>query len=148
MWLNKLQDIMRSSIRHYFGKAIVTSEAKPREKWLFDFMAQVALCGSQIWWTSEVNMAFSKLELGFENALKDFYKRQLAELSSLITLLVGKLTKEDRQKIMTICTIDVHSRDVVNKLILAKVEVGSAFQWQSQLKHRLCEICLVLNQVD
>lgn len=37
---------------------------------------------------------------------------------------------------MTICTIDVHSRDVVNKFIQSKLETASAFQWQSQLRHR------------
>jgi hypothetical protein len=41
---------------------------------------------------------------------------------------------------MTICTIDVHSRDVVAKMIAAKVENASAFQWQSQLRHRYCII--------
>lgn len=51
-------------------------------------------------------------------------------------MLLGELTKGDRQKIMTICTIDVHSRDVVLKLIQAKLESASAFQWQSQLRHR------------
>ncbi|KAI8439348.1 hypothetical protein MSG28_013172 [Choristoneura fumiferana] len=47
-----------------------------------------------------------------------------------------ELEEGDRQKIMTICTIDVHSRDVVAKLIIAKVESCNAFQWQSQLRHR------------
>ncbi|CAH0405196.1 unnamed protein product [Chilo suppressalis] len=136
IWLNRIQDIMRSTIRQYFGEAIVSYEEKPREQWLFDFMAQVSLCGSQIWWTTEVNMAFSRLEEGYDNALKDYYKKQLNQLSTLITLLIGELSKQDRQKIMTICTIDVHSRDVVSKLIQAKVEAGSAFQWQSQLRHR------------
>jgi dynein heavy chain len=42
----------------------------------------------------------------------------------------------DRQKIMTICTIDVHSRDVVGKLITSKIESVLAFMWQSQLRHR------------
>ena len=37
-------------------------------------------------------------------------------------MLIGELSKGDRQKIMTICTIDVHSRDVVAKLITQKVE--------------------------
>ncbi|VVC95211.1 unnamed protein product, partial [Leptidea sinapis] len=136
IWLNRLQDIMRSSIRQYFSEAIVTYEEKPREQWLFDYMAQVSLCCSQIWWTTEVNLAFGRLEEGYDNALKDYYKKQLSQLSTLITLLIGELTKQDRQKIMTICTIDVHSRDVVGKLIQGKVEAGSAFQWQSQLRHR------------
>lgn len=63
-------------------------------------------------------------------------KKQVHQLSVLISLLLGELTKGDRQKIMTICTIDVHSRDVVLKLIQAKLESASAFQWQSQLRHR------------
>ena len=37
---------------------------------------------------------------------------------------------------MTICTIDVRSRDVVGKLISHKIESALAFMWQSQLRHR------------
>jgi len=51
-------------------------------------------------------------------------------------MLVGKLSENDRQKIMTICTIEVHNRDVVAKLILQKVENSQAFTWLSQLRHR------------
>lgn len=72
--------------------------------------------------------------LGYENALKDYQKKQIQQLNNLIVLLLGDLTVGDRQKIMTICTIDVHSRDVVAKLIIAKVDNSNAFQWQSQLR--------------
>ena len=41
---------------------------------------------------------------------------------------------------MTICTIDVHSRDVVGKLISSKIESVLAFMWQSQLRHRSKEL--------
>lgn len=60
----------------------------------------------------------------------------MQQLNTLISLLLGDLSAEDRQKIMTICTIDVHSRDVVGKMIAQRVESSSAFQWQSQLRHR------------
>lgn len=136
MWLNQLQISMRESIRQYFADGAVSYEEKPREQWVFDFPAQVSLCGTQIWWTTEVNIAFSRLEEGYDNALKDYFKKLVYQLSTLITLLIGELSKQDRQKIMTICTIDVHSRDMVGKLIQAKVESASAFQWQSQLRHR------------
>lgn len=131
---------MRSTIRQYFEDAVIALEVKPRDQWLFDYMAQVSLCGSQIWWTTEVNNAFVRIEGGYENGLKDYYKKQLHQLSTLITLLIGELSKQDRQKVMTICTIDVHSRDVVSKLILAKVDEGSSFQWQSQLRHRFDKV--------
>lgn len=68
--------------------------------------------------------------------MKDLHKRQITQLNALINLLLGELNPGDRQKIMTICTIDVHSRDVIGKIIQLKVESSLAFQWQSQLRHR------------
>ena len=37
----------------------------------------MALAGTQIWWTTEVNIAFNRMEEGYENALKDYYKKQV-----------------------------------------------------------------------
>ena len=68
---------MRSTVRHEMTEAVTTYEEKPRDQWLFDFPAQVALCGTQIWWTTEVNIAFGRLEEGYENALKDYNKKQV-----------------------------------------------------------------------
>ena len=156
---------------------MLTYEQTPREKWLFLYPAQVALAGTQIWWTSEVanlletsdgedfqvSAAFARLEEGYENALKDYYKKQIGQLNMLIACLLGSLNKGERQKVnstgsptdlkvgwvgnltnfaiaivhthhhhyhfrhqpntahhhqvMTICTIDVHSRDVVGGMI-------------------------------
>ena len=61
---------------------------------------------------------------------------KVAQLTTLINLLIGDLSKGDRQKIMTICTIDVHARDVVAKLIQQKIDNAQAFAWLSQLRHR------------
>ena len=84
-------------------------------------MPQVALTCTQIWWTTEVGIAFARLEEGYENAMKDYYRKQVAQLKTLITMLLGQLSEGDRQKIMTICTVDVHARDVVAKMIAQKV---------------------------
>lgn len=65
----------------------------------------------------------------------------MSQLNTLITHLLGDLTKGDRQKIMTICTIDVHARDVVQKLITQKVDSSQAFLWLSQLRHRY-KLCI------
>ena len=91
-----------------------TYQNTPREEWLqlypaqatiwnvsfvVIFSAQVALAGTQIFWTLEVNNAFHRLEEGYENALKDYYKKQIGQLNSLICLLLGNLSKGDRQKV-------------------------------------------------
>merc|ERR1719446_1550437 len=55
-------------------------------------------------------------------------------LGNLILLVLDELTKQDRAKSITLITIDVHGRDLVQKLIDEKVESISNFVWQSQLK--------------
>ncbi|KAK5851425.1 hypothetical protein PBY51_002220 [Eleginops maclovinus] len=136
LWLNRVLDSMRSTVRHELSNAVTASEDKPREQWLFDYPAQVALTCTQIWWTSDVGMAFVRLEEGYDNAMKEFHRKQVTQLNNLISMLIGQLTLGDRQKVMTICTIDVHARDVVAKMIAHKVENSQAFVWLSQLRHR------------
>uniref|UniRef100_A0A8C8VJF2 Dynein axonemal heavy chain 11 n=1 Tax=Pelusios castaneus TaxID=367368 RepID=A0A8C8VJF2_9SAUR len=135
-WLQHLEETMRKTVHHHIMEAIAAYEEKPREQWIFDYPAQVALTSSQIWWTTDVGIAFNRLEEGFETALKDYNKKQIAQLNALIALLLGELASGDRQKIMTICTIDVHARDVVAKLVAQKVTSSQAFTWLSQLRHR------------
>ena len=86
-------------------------------------------------WFKEVNEAFDELEEGNEDALKTEYDKQVSQLADLIELINGELTNLDRKKLITLCTIDVHARDVVQRLIDERVEDGSCFQWQSQLRY-------------
>ncbi|KAJ3051836.1 hypothetical protein HK097_007152 [Rhizophlyctis rosea] len=136
VWLNRLVDTMRKTLKHLLGEAVASYEEKPREQWIFDHPAQITLAGTQIWWTTEVNVAFGRLEEGYENSLKDYYKKQVNQLTALISLIQGELTKGDRQMIMTVCTLDVHARDMVAKLIVEKAENAQCFSWQSQLRLR------------
>ncbi|VDD79742.1 unnamed protein product [Mesocestoides corti] len=136
VWLNRLLDEMRATLLHYLHQCVSNLEEKPRDQWLFDYPAQVSLAGSQIGWAAEVTINFVQLEEGFENALKFFNKKQIAQLNALINLLIGELSPQDRQKVMTICTIDVHNRDVVSRLISQKIVDRNAFAWLSQLRHR------------
>ena len=71
---------MRKTLRIYFQDGVMAYDEMPRDQFLFAFPAQVALCGTQIWWTTEVNMAFERLEEGYENALKDYNKKQVSNV--------------------------------------------------------------------
>ncbi|XP_031759446.1 dynein heavy chain 11, axonemal [Xenopus tropicalis] len=135
-WLKKVEETMCETICCHITESVAAYEDKPRDQWLFDYPAQVALTSSQIWWTIDVGIAFERLEEGFETALKDYIKKQIAQLNALINMLLGELSAGDRQKIMTMCTIDVHARDVVAKLIAHKVTNAQDFAWLSQLRHR------------
>jgi dynein heavy chain len=67
--------------------------------------------------------------------MKDYNKKQINHLNDLITLLQGKLSEANRIMLQTICTVDVHSRDVVAYLISQKADNAEAFIWLSQLRH-------------
>ncbi|NWV12184.1 DYH9 protein, partial [Ptilonorhynchus violaceus] len=136
VWLSRLLGTMRATVRAGLAAAVAAYEDKPREQWLFEHPAQVALTCTQIWWAAEVGMAFSRMKEGYEKAMREYHKKQVAQLNTLVTMLLGQLSKGDRQKIMTICTIDVHARDVVAKMIAQKVDSAQAFVWLSQLRHR------------
>lgn len=41
VWLNRLLDTMRSTVRHEMTEAVLAYEDRPREQWLFDYPAQV-----------------------------------------------------------------------------------------------------------
>lgn len=41
VWLNRVLDSMRSTVRHEMTEAVAAYEDKPREQWLFDYPAQV-----------------------------------------------------------------------------------------------------------
>ena len=135
-WLNNVIVHMRETLRDTLGKALTNFLDMDRELWLEKYPAQTALVSLQIWWSSEVNTAFEKLEEGNEMAMKDYAKRQNDSLMHLIGMIQGDLDKNLRTKISTICTIEVHSRDIVAGLIKDKVDSNLSFAWQSQLKLR------------
>ncbi|XP_068180103.1 dynein axonemal heavy chain 11 [Antennarius striatus] len=134
-WLTILERSMKECIRGHLSEAVSVYEDRPREQWILDYPAQVALTGSQVWWSNDMELVFRRLQEGFESALKDYNKKQISQLNLLIHMLLGELSPGDRQKIMTICTIDVHARDIVSNLIAQKVTTSQAFQWLSQLRH-------------
>ena len=47
-----------------------------------------------------MSAAFARLEEGYENALKDYYKKQIGQLNMLIACLLGSLNKGERQKVL------------------------------------------------
>ena len=48
-------------------------------------------------YTNNINIV--ECYVRYENALKDYYKKQISQLNALIVLLLGSLSKGDRQKV-------------------------------------------------
>ena len=135
-WLNTLVEAMRNTLRTVIGKAVSKYIEMEHTKWILEYPAQVVLVGSQIWWTTDVQTAFDGLEEGNEMAMKEYSKKQNDGLLRLISMIQGNLSKNDAQKVMTLCTIEVHARDIVSQMIRDNVDNSSSFAWQSQLRLR------------
>ena len=137
-YLNRLTVSMQSSLRSILADAIEKAASweieTPRHEWLFNYPAQLCITGTQIYWSDETQLALEEYESGQEDAVKRYLQICNNRLSALIQLVLGELTPADRTKIISLITMDVHSRDVVDRLIEQKTEGPSAFAWQQQLR--------------
>ena len=66
--------------------------------------------------------------------MKEFLTLIRNRISKLIARVRGQLNMETRIKVITIITIDVHSRDVIKKFVDQRIVEQSHFAWTSQLK--------------
>ena len=87
------------------------------------------IAGSQTCWTTEVTKA---LEQG---SLDSYCKQLLAQLEGLVTLMKGKLTDIQSTALFSLIVIEVHARDVVEKMRREGVKDVDAFEWICQLRH-------------
>lgn len=110
-WLNSLTRHMQDSLRHVLDRAMETALSwdvdNPRDRWLFDYPAQVVITACLIFWTEETQSALDELEGGAEDAVKRYVDVCTARLQALIKLVQGELTKADRTKIIALITMDV-----------------------------------------
>jgi len=67
-------------------------------------------------------------------------KKLFAQLSAIVSLVRGQMTKLARTAVGAMVTIDVHSRDVVSDLVKDKVDSPEDFAWLAQLRYYWQEI--------
>ena len=125
-------DMMKEQLETSISAFIDTQ----RDSWLNQWCAQLCITVHQVWWTSEVNQAFERLEQGNDASLKDYSAQQITGLNSYIDFVLGDMSNQMRTKMKTLITIEVHARDVVLKFIADRIESIGDFAWQSQLKYR------------
>jgi len=77
------------------------------------------------------------LESGSEGAMKENFELIKNRITKLIDRVREDLSSELRVKIITIITIDVHSRDVIEMFVEKKIPSAEHFDWLKQLKFYL-----------
>jgi dynein heavy chain, axonemal len=134
-YLQDMIDAIVSTLHTITTQSFINHAKTPRPDWIKQDPAQVTILVNNIVTSSNIEDCFKKISDGSNvNALKDSFKKSVEELTGLIKMVQGELTKEERQKIMCLITLDTHSRDIIDKLDVENVKKADAFQWQSQLK--------------
>lgn len=125
----QMQITLRDILEVAKSTADVWELEKKRHEWLEDYCEQISLLATQAMWTEGVARAFEELEGGSESAMKDYLNFILVGIKNLIDRVRDDLNPILRGKIITIITIDVHERDVVDMFVNKKINDSQHFAW-------------------
>eukprot|EP00792_Barthelona_sp_PAP020_P009040 TRINITY_DN3265_c0_g4_i2.p1 TRINITY_DN3265_c0_g4~~TRINITY_DN3265_c0_g4_i2.p1 ORF type:complete len:4140 (+),score=1212.96 TRINITY_DN3265_c0_g4_i2:30-12449(+) len=128
-WMCDIEKIMQASIKHEIEKGISTYADTARTDWVLAHAAQIVLAVSQIWWTRDVEKSIISAKLSEQ------YLTQLKQIEDLTQLVRSPLSKLNRKTLSSLITIDVHARDVVEKLKNEDVTAINAFEWVSNMRY-------------
>ena len=130
-WLLEVERVMRVSLRKVFEMSLLDYVKKPRADWVLAWPGQVVIGGGQTVWTAEVTEAIEQGVTG----LPKYLIKMTAQLTELVRLVRGDLNPIAREVLSALIVIEVHARDVVDKMILQNVMRSSDFEWISQLRY-------------
>ncbi|XP_076766961.1 dynein axonemal heavy chain 1 [Xylocopa sonorina] len=128
-WLGDLERVMRNTIREIIHEALQVVETIPRKVWVYMWPGQVTLCCGQTYWTAQVENGIRT------NNLHGYYRELLGHLDDLRELVRGPQTEIQRLMLEAVITIEVHARDVLQKLVHGRVSSVNDFDWISQLRY-------------
>lgn len=121
--------MMRQSIRYELKNSVDKYPATKRTEWTCNHPGQCVLNGSQVWWTTLVQEAITS------HTIENYFSLSTAQLNDLVELVRQPLTKQQQVTINALIVIDVHAKDVVEKLVQANITDVAAFEWISQLRY-------------
>lgn len=103
-------------------------QAYPKEErttWSKAWPGQVVLAISQIYWTTEVEQAIT------DGTLEDYIQIQRDQIEGIVKMVRGQLEEQERITLKALTVIDVHARDVVQRLIDMNIQNVADFEWSS-----------------
>ncbi|XP_039087571.1 dynein heavy chain 2, axonemal [Hyaena hyaena] len=136
-WLGDVERAMKVTLRDVLRACRVALKKflNKRDKWVKEWAGQMVITASQIQWTADVTKCLmTAKERGDKKILKVMKKKQVSVLNKYSEAIRGNLTKIMRLKIVALVTIEVHARDVLEKLYKSGLMDISSFDWLSQLR--------------
>ena len=131
-WMGEVERMMFMSVRMVLFNSIVDYEETARPEWILKHPGQCVLNGSQVHWTANLEKACKE---NGQKGIKDFYDMISSELLDTVALVRKRLEKLQKITLGALIVIDVHARDVIQRLIDEKVDDITMFEWISQLRY-------------
>lgn len=94
-------------------ESLESYENTDRVKWVVSWPGQAVLCVSQSYWTKFVTESIRE----GPDALKKYLDLNNSQIKDIVALVRGDLSKQNRTTLGALIVLDVHSRDVLTKLV-------------------------------
>ncbi|KAF5308522.1 hypothetical protein FQR65_LT06187 [Abscondita terminalis] len=148
-WLCEIENAMRTALRREFKpcRSDLKKNLNKRDKWLISNVGQLCNACSQIQWTTDCTRALVHCKITeSKKPLKKLRKKQNQVLAKLSELSRRELLKIQRLKTNSLITIEIHARDVIDRMYKANCRDVGDFEWFSQLRFywdRELDDCLI-----
>lgn len=143
-WLLELEADMVASIRKVIKESLEAYVTTPRKDWVRTWSGQAVLAVSSYFWTQDVHKSIRD---GFD-AMQSYLEKNNSQISEIVALVRGTLSKQNRTTLQALIVLDVHARDVLANLIDQKVSAEDDFNWLSQLRYYWEEENMVTRMIN
>ncbi|XP_059153506.1 dynein axonemal heavy chain 1-like [Physella acuta] len=128
-WMQEIERVMRDTVRAVIMAALPDYLEIARTDFVLKWPGQVVIAVCQTYWSSEVTKALEAKNLA------KYFARLLEQLDALRELVRKDISNIGRMTLSALIVIEVHSRDVVDKMVQENVSDPNAFEWISQLRY-------------
>lgn len=125
---------MVESLRQLARDCITDYGGKTRAEWILSHSAQVTILASQVFWCQGVEEAMSD-EAAAPLALQTQHTSHLGILRDECAVVRTNLDGLQRCQVVSLITIDVHNRDIIESLLEEGVSSTTEFAWQMRLRY-------------
>ncbi|XP_062240587.1 dynein axonemal heavy chain 2 [Platichthys flesus] len=137
VWLCDVERVMRTTLKDCLNDCLLALKrmTQQRDKWVRDWPGQMLITACQIQWTTDVEKSLiTSKERADKSSLRSLKKKKVSMLQGYSDIIRGNLSKVLRLKIVALVTVEVHARDVIDKLAKAGCDDVQDFEWLSQLR--------------
>ncbi|KAK2576897.1 hypothetical protein KPH14_005522 [Odynerus spinipes] len=136
-WLCNIETAMRECLRDSLKqcRASLRKMLARRDRWVKEWPSQPGITSTQIQWTTDCTRALIHCKLmDSKKPLRRLKKKQNQALAKYSEAIRSDLTNLDRLKFKAIVVIEIHARDVVERMYKNNCKDVAAFEWLSQLR--------------